>query len=227
MHSGTGLGTATLRLSLWICKAARWRPCDHECVTDEVQPGERRPCEAQGGLCISSRQCSWSSCCWQFNRNSLSIITYLRSALSAMGMCLFTELMYKIDGSWSYLAAPWKWGKKPSLQMSKEYAEHTGCTQMACILMTLLGGELRTACSSVVGDRHHSKRVWAQKTFLSLNCSNPFRAVVGCVWHWQVDSAPLVPLTPNSYWDPFHSLSRETCCTFTMKTGEGARDINL
>ena len=118
MRSGTGLGTATLRLSLWICKAALWRPCDHECVTDEVQPGERRPCEAQGGLCISSCQCSWSSCCWQFNRNSLSIITYLRSALSAMGMCLFTELMYKIDGSWSYLAAPWKWGKKPSLALN-------------------------------------------------------------------------------------------------------------
>ena len=91
--------------------------------------------------------------------------------------------MYKIDGSWSYMAAPWKWGRKPSLQTPKEHVEHAGCTQMACILTTLPGGEWRTASSSVVGDRHHSKRVWARRTSLSLNCSNPFRAVVGCVWH--------------------------------------------
>ena len=128
--------------------------------------------------------------------------------------------MYKIDGSWSYMAAPWKWGRKPSLQTPKEHVEHAGCTQMACILTTLPGGEWRTASSLVVGDRHHSKRVWARRTSLSLNCSNPFRAVVGCVWH-------SVLLTPASYWDPFHSLPRETRCNFMMKTGEGARDINL
>ena len=182
MRSGTGLGTATLQLSLWICKAALWRPCDHECVTDEeVQPGERWPREAQGGLCISSRRCSWSSCCWQFNRDSLSIITYLRSALSATGTCLFTELMYKIDGSRSYTAPRENEAKSsPCKRLRSMYVEHTGCTQMACILMTLPGGELRTACSSPGGDRHHSKRVWARKTFLSLNCSNPFRAVEGC-----------------------------------------------